>query len=411
MISVHACPLAPLGGWETGGLNVYLRELSRALAARGVTVDIFTRRQGRERPAVSALAPGARVVHLDAGPARHVDKYEVLDYLPEFACNLQRFRALDGARYDLIHAHYWLSGRVAAIFKEVWGVPLVASFHTLGELKGRAALSPDEREEAVRTSIEARLMAQADRIVAATAVDREQMVRFYGAAPQKIRIVPGGVDLDRFRPLERGPARQAFGIDAADPVLLFVGRIQPLKGVEVLLRAAALLAAELPRLRVLVVGGLGDGRGPEARELRRLHGIAAALGIADRVAWLGAVEQARLPALYAAADVTVMPSAYESFGLVAVESLACGTPVVATRVGGLATIVQDGTNGLLVPWRDPALFADRIRTILTDDALRQAMCARAPLTVRRYGWPGIAAAMHGLYAELVAAPASLPARR
>lgn len=401
VLSVHACPLAPLGGWETGGLNVYVRELSRELARRGVKVDVFTRRRGAARPPVVELEPGFRVIHLEAGPARHVDKYEVLDYLPELACNLQRFRSLDGTSYDLLHSHYWLSGRVASIFKELWRVPMVAMFHTLGVLKSQVALSDDEREDEVRVSIEARTMAQADRIVAATPADRAQMVRYYHAPPGKITIIPGGVDLSLFRPRRRAEARRRLGLADDDAVLLFVGRIQQLKGVDVLLRAAALLRTELPRLQVLVVGGLGDGTGPEARELRRLHALASQLGIADRVRWLGAVDHPRLPAIYSAADVTVMPSTYESFGLVAVESQACGTPVVATRTGGLATIVQDGETGFLVPWRDPALFAERILATIADPALRQQMGWRATASVQRYGWPSIAAAMLALYEELV----------
>src|SRR5262252_475911 len=213
VLSMHTCPLAPLGGWETGGMNVYVRELGRALAARGARLDIFTRRQATDVADVVEFAPGARVIHIDAGPHRHVDKYDILDYLPDFACGVQRFRALTGASYDLIHSHYWLSGRLGLLFADRWGVPMVSTFHTLAQLKNRVAESAAEREQAVRYEIERRTMASSDRIVALTAVDRQQMTRHYGAlAP--IEVIPGGVDLERFSPQSRAAVRQALGFDA-----------------------------------------------------------------------------------------------------------------------------------------------------------------------------------------------------
>src|SRR5215472_15824501 len=216
-------------------MNVYVRELSRALASRGVEIDVFTRRQTVDVPDVVEFAPGARVVHLDAGPHRHVDKYDVLDYLPDFACGIQRFRALTGASYDLIHSHYWLSGRLGVLFADRWGVPLVSTFHTLAQLKNRVAETAAEREQAVRYEIERRTMAASDRIVALTGVDRQQMIRHYGEqAP--IVVIPGGVDLARFKPLPRGTARKQLGLGSTHKILLFVGRIQRLKGLEVLLR-------------------------------------------------------------------------------------------------------------------------------------------------------------------------------
>ncbi len=397
VLSTHTCPLAPLGGWETGGMNVYVRELGRALGARGIGVDIFTRRQNGDVADVVEYAPGARVVHLDAGPNRHVDKYDVLDYLSEFACGVQRWRALTGASYDLIHSHYWLSGRLALLFSEHWGVPMVSMFHTLARLKNRVAESAAEREQEVRYEIERRTMAGSDRVIAATETDRTQIVRHYGQlAP--INVIPGGVDLAQFRPRGRREARHTLGLPPEQQVLLFVGRIQRLKGLEVLLRAFAQLG-ELDA-RVLVVGGQ-PSTSHESREIARLQHLTTRLGIAERVTFSGAVSHERLPVYYAAADVTVMPSSYESFGLVAVESLACGTPVVATRVGGLASIVRDGETGLLVPWRDPALFAERLRTLLTDPLMRQRFSAAARESVLRYGWDRIADEHLALYDEVL----------
>jgi D-inositol-3-phosphate glycosyltransferase len=397
---MHTCPLAPLGGWETGGMNVYVRELGRALAARGVQVDIFTRRQTTDVADVVEYAPGARVIHIDAGPHRHVDKYDVLDYLPDFACGVQRFRALTGASYDVLHSHYWLSGRLGLLFADRWGVPLVSMFHTLAQLKNRVAEAPAEREQAVRFEIERRTMAGSDRIVALTSVDRQQMIRHYGElAP--ILVIPGGVDLQRFRPHPRSEARRALGLEPADRIVLFVGRIQRLKGLEVLVRAFARLN-DLDRARLVIVGGQ-PGTTPESREIARLQHLAARLGVAERTRFVGAVAHDQLPLYYSAAEVSAMPSSYESFGLVAVESLACGTPVVATRVGGLRSIVRDGETGLLVPWRDADLFAERLRRVLTDDGLRAGLASRARESVLGYGWDRIADEHLAVFAEVRAA--------
>ena len=380
-------------------MNVYVRELARALGARGVAVDIFTRRQSSQAADVIEYTPGARVVHLEAGPRRHVDKYDVLDYLPDLACGLQRWRALTGLSYDLIHSHYWLSGRLGLWFSDRWGVPLVSMFHTLAQLKNRVAESTAEREQQVRSEIERRTMAGSDRVIAATEIDRNQMVRHYGElAP--IEVIPGGVDLQRFRPMDKAAARASIGLPRPGRVLLFVGRIQRLKGVEVLLRAFTLLRPRLDA-RVVVVGGR-PSTSHEAREIGRLQQLAGRLGIGERVTFTGAIPHDELPRYYAAADVTVMPSSYESFGLVAVESLACGTPVVATRVGGLRAIVRDGETGFLVPWRDPTLFAERLGAVLLDDPLRARLSAAARASVALFSWDRMAEAHLALYADVLA---------
>lgn len=378
-------------------MNVYVRELERALGARGLGVDIFTRRQTPHVPDVVEYSPGARVIHVDAGPPRHIDKYDVLDYLPDFACAVQRFRALTGTSYDLIHGHYWLSGRLGLLFADRWGVPLVSTFHTLAQLKNRVAETAAEREQSVRYEIERRTMAGSDRIVALTAVDRQQMMRHYGSlAP--IAVIPGGVDLGRFRPVQPAEARRALGLDRRSNILLFVGRIQRLKGLEVLLRAFARLGDLDAKL--VVVGGQ-RGTGQESREISRLQHLAAKLNVADRTMFVGAVSHEQLPLYYSSADITVMPSSYESFGLVAVESLSCGTPVVATRVGGLTSIVRDGETGLLVPWRDADLFAAALRRVLKNEPLRQHLARQARESVLGYGWERIADEHEALYADVL----------
>ena len=396
VLSMHTCPLAPLGGWETGGMNVYVRELGRALAARGHSIDVFTRRQTTDVPDVVEYAPGARVIHIDAGPHRHVDKYDILDYLPDFACGIQRYRALTGASYDLIHSHYWLSGRLGLLFADRWGVPLISTFHTLAQLKNRVAETSAEREQTVRFEIERRTMAASDRIVALTGVDRQQMIRHYGEF-SPIVVIPGGVDLQSFAPRRQSAARQELGLDATARSVLFVGRIQRLKGVEILVRAVAQLDAQL-----VIVGGR-PGTSHESREIARLQHLAVRLGVADRTHFVGAVPHEQLPTYYAASDVVAMPSSYESFGLVAVEALACGTPVVATRVGGLRAIVHDGEAGLLVPWRDADLFAERLSRVLNDSALRTRLAANARASVLQFGWDRIAEEHVALYEEVRAA--------
>jgi D-inositol-3-phosphate glycosyltransferase len=405
VLSVHTCPLAPLGGWETGGMNVYVRELCRGLGRLGVMTDVFTRRQDPDTPTVVEIGEHSRVIHVDAGAPRHRDKYAVVDDLPELACNIQRYRNHAGARYDLIHSHYWLSGRLATLFKEHWHAPVVAMFHTLAALKNRVAQDSADMEQQIRVDIERRTMATADRIIAATEVDRSHMLEAYQANPRKIAVVPGGVNLDLFGPGDRQAARARLGL-GPEPTLLFVGRIQRLKGIDILIRAAAELRADIGGLRVLVAGGTGDEVGrqvsEEARELQRLRGLVDALDLGGVVRFIGAVDQANLPEYYRAADVTVMPSTYESFGLVAVESMACGTPVVASRVGGLATIVRDGENGALVPWRDPQLFADHIRPILTDTAFARSLRRGALETAQQFSWDAVAERTVGVYDSLLA---------
>jgi D-inositol-3-phosphate glycosyltransferase len=405
ILSVHTCPLAALGGWETGGMNVYVRELCRGLGRLGVMTDVFTRRQDPNVPTVVELGEHARVIHVDAGAPRHRDKYAVVDDLPELACNIQRYRNFVGARYDLIHSHYWLSGRLASLFKEHWRAPVVAMFHTLGALKNRVAQDAAEIEQQIRVDIERRTMAMADRIVAATEVDRAHMLEAYAASARKIVVVPGGVDLELFVPGSRAAARRALGL-GPEPTMLFVGRIQRLKGIDILIRAAAELRDEIGPVNVLVAGGTGDdsGRLPteEARELARLRRQVDELELGGVVRFVGAIDQRRLPEYYRAADVTVMPSTYESFGLVAVESMACGTPVVASRVGGLATIVRDGENGALVPWRDARLFADRLRPILTDARYAASLSRGALATARQFSWDAVAERTVSVYDGLLA---------
>jgi D-inositol-3-phosphate glycosyltransferase len=405
MLSVHSSPLAALGGKEAGGMNVYVRELSRELGRRGVDVDIFTRSQNLSAPPVVALDSHVWVVNLHTGPRAPYDKNWVLTYLPEFVNRVRCFADGEDLHYDLIHSHYWLSGEAALALRRSLGAPVVHMFHTLGALKNRVARGAEERETTQRVAIERKLMDQADAIVAATALDRDQMVEHYGADGGRIAVIPCGVDLARFQPSDMAEARAA--LDLPPPphrLLLLVGRIEPLKGIESLIRAVAMLTERRPAwcdgLTALVVGGGGEGeRAAWNAEQRRLDVLRRDLGVADAVRFLGARPQEQLPLLYAATDVVTMPSYYESFGMAALEGLACGRPVIATAAGGPALIVEDGVSGLITPPGDAAALAERIERLLVDDALRADMGAAARRRAAGYGWPVVTCDVMRVYRE------------
>ncbi len=405
MLSVHSSPLAALGGKEAGGMNVYVRELSRELGRRGMGVDIFTRSQDPSALPVAVLDRGVRVINLHTGPRAPYDKNWVLTYLPEFVNRVRCFADGEDLTYDLIHSHYWLSGAAALALRRSWGVPVVHMFHTLGALKNRVARGEEEREAGQRIVIERRLMEHADAIVAATALDRDQMVEFYRVEADRIRVAPCGVDLELFQPGDPAPMRAELGLPPPPHrLLLLVGRIEPLKGIDALIRAVALLIERRPAWRgaltALVVGG--DGEGERARwnaEQRRLDALRHDLGVAGAVRFLGARPQERLPQLYAAADIVTMPSHYESFGMAALEGLACGRPVVATAAGGPALIVEDGTSGLLMPPGDAVALAECLERLLDDDALRERMGVAARWRAERFGWPAITCEVMQVYRE------------
>lgn len=416
MLSVHSSPLARLGGKEAGGMNVYVRELARELGSRGIPVDIFTRSQDRRAPTVEPLAYGVRVINLHTGPAAPYDKNWVLTYLPEFVSRVRCFADGEDLSYDVIHSHYWLSGEAAVRLGRSWGVPTVHMFHTLGAMKNSVARSKEETETGLRIGIERRLMQEIDVIVAATPLDRAQMVWNYGADAERIRVVPCGVDLRRFQPRDPLAARAQLGLSANERLLVCVGRMEPLKGMDALLRAMALLIERQPaqreKLRVLLIGGDSESR-PESwnGEQRRLNALRHELHIADRVSFLGAQSQELLPSYFAAADVVAVPSHYESFGLVALEALACGAAVVSSNAGGLGLTIEDGRSGLLFPPDDHVALANQIGRILGDESYAAELRAGAQRRAREYGWPTIARRVSGIYEELVASSVANRAAR
>jgi D-inositol-3-phosphate glycosyltransferase len=410
MLSVHTCPLAMLGGKKTGGMNVYVRDLSRELGRRGIHVDVFTRSQDDCVPHVSHdLGYGGRVIHVPAGPERPIPLVEVGDYLDEFVEGVLAFADAEGIRYDLLHSHYWLSGLVASRLRDAWQlqdgrtVPIVQMFHTLGHMKNRIAQDPRERAAPARIDGEQAVLRLADRIVVSTPAELAQLNWLYGADMQKVTVIPPGVDLNRFQPIAKPVAKEAVGIPLQDRSILFAGRIEPLKGIDTMLRAIALIQKRRPDavagVSVSIVGGdpwsddLDD-------EMARLQALRQELDIHDLVTFVGSKDQDILPYYYAAAEMVVMPSHYESFGLVALEAMATGTPVIASEVGGLAFLVRDGETGFHVPSRDPEALAESIYTLLTNDDCRKRMGMQALEHARRYAWPRIANRMLGLYRDL-----------
>lgn len=402
MLSVHTCPLAALGGKETGGMNVYVRELSRQLAARGHHVDIFTRSQDPRVPhEVPGLEIGARVFHVPAGPEAPYDKRRLFDYLPEFVQGVRKEMERDNVRYDVYHAHYWLSGWVARALQRAQPAPIVQMFHTLGALKNQVAIRSTDRETERRIAVEREIMQFADRIIAATPRDCQQMIDLYDAPPYKISIIPPGVDLDLFHPPEITDRKQYF---KDEHTVLFVGRIDPIKGLDTWFRAMKLVVEQDPSLRgrvcVCIIGGDVNEEEPND-ELARLQALKDELGIADIVTFLGKRSQESLPYYYASADVVVMPSRYESFGMVALEAMACGTPVVASDAGGLSFVVRDGETGFLVPEGDAQAMAQCLSRLLHDAELRARLGKRGVEVAREYAWTRIADQIETLYQQVV----------
>lgn len=377
LLSFHGCPVARLGEKDTGGMNVYVLQLAREFAAKGYEVDVFTRFHDPADPKIVELEDGARVIHLDAGPL-DAAKEDLFNYIPMFIRELYDFQRSEEIRYDMIHSHYWLSGRVGMALSREWNVPHATTFHTLAKTKLRARVG--EREPQLRQDIEALVMSDADGIVVSTEEEKHDVISLYNAPPHKVEVIPAGVNLDMFSPVEQDYARRELSIEEEN-VILYVGRIEPLKGIDILLRAVPLLECTSD-LRVLVVGGNPSGD----TEMERLKTISEELGIRDSVTFTGPVPQDRLPSYYSAADVNVLPSHAESFGLAALEAMACGTPVVVSRVGGLKTFVDNAKTGYLVPWRCPEAFAQRLDMLLASPDLRDAMGRAAREKALSMGW-------------------------
>ena len=405
VLSVHTSPLEQPGTGDAGGMNVYIEQTAVRMAARGVAVEVFTRATSSELPAVAELAPGVTVRHIAAGPFEGLAKNDLPGQLCAFTAGVLRAEARhEPGHYSVVHSHYWLSGQVGWLARDRWGVPLVHSAHTLAKVKNNAMADGDTPEPAGRVIGEEQVVAEADRLVASTDVEARQLVDFYDADPGRIVTVPPGVDLATFVPGSRLPARRRLGLREEDVVLAFAGRIQPLKAPDVVLRAAAELVRRDPSLRtrlvVLVVGG-PSGSGLERP--RGLEELAAALGIADVVRFLPPQPRERLADVYRAADLVAVPSHNESFGLVALEAQACGTPVVAAAVGGLPVAVADGVSGVLVGSHRTIDWADALAAVALRPAYREQLAAAAVGHARRFSWDLTTDALLATYADAVTA--------
>ena len=400
VVSVHSSPLAPPGVGDSGGMNVTIRALAGELARSGVESDLYTRATSPDDPPVVELQPGVRLLQLPAGPAAPVPKQTLPRYLCAFLCALLRAGERYGP-YDVLHSHYWVSGWVARLARERWDIPMIHSFHTLGRVKNLSLAAGDEPEPPTRLAGEERVAAAADCLLAPTPVEARQLVELYGAAPARVRVVPYGVDRARFHPGDRDAAKATLGVTRRH-VLAFVGRLQPLKAPDVAVLTLATLARQRPDLDVelLVVGGASGNGGGEPARLGRL---AADAGVADRVRFLAAQPHDRLATVYRAADLVLMPSWSESFGLVALEAQACGTPVVAAEVGGLQHAVGDGTTGVLVNSHQPEAWADAVARLLSNPRRLAAMGAAAARFAGVHGWDRTAAKLLGIYGDLVQA--------
>lgn len=382
MLSVHSCPMGKLGSKDTGGMNVYIRELARELGRLGHSVDIYTRAHDPADPQIIELGDNVRLIHLQVGDVEQMHKLVLYTHLADMACSVENYRKNNNLKYDLIHSHYWLSGWVGKQLQIWWNIPHIIMFHTLATAKNSVSIGEEEPE--LRVVNERELIRDCHRIITATAREKDELIQVHDASSQKIGVVPCGVNLDLFKRVDKEIARKHLGFNGSS-IILFVGRIDPLKGIDNLLESMSQLSTERD-VKLILVGG-GDEEQPE---VKKLLGLSRRLNIQDAVTFVGTVSQEELPLYYSAADVCAIPSYYESFGLVALESLACGTPVVSTRVGGMENIISQGHNGYLIKDNAPNHLADSISTLLSESACFDDTAESIRESVNRFNWSSIA---------------------
>jgi D-inositol-3-phosphate glycosyltransferase len=404
MLSVHSCPMAALGGKETGGMNVYVRELSRQMGRMGVQVDIFTRSQNPHIARVVSLARNVRVIHIVAGPEEPISKYKLLPYMPAFGARVIEFAQKERITYELIHSHYWVSGQVGEQLKRRWGIPLVHMFHTLGAVKNTSSRGLGNQEPKTRLRVEGEIARSADLLIVSSPWEKEQILRHMRASPLRLKVIPCGVDLTLFKPISAARAMAALRLFRKE-FILFVGRIDAVKGIDVLIRAVHHLSCKPDTgkypLGLIVIGGeLDADPQKETEEMQRLRKLVARLKLQDRVAFYGAQPQNSLPHFYAAAQALVLPSRTESFGMVALEAMACGTPVIGSRVGGLAYTIENGRTGLLVAEGDWLELAHRICDVIENRSLKKRLVRGALARVKQFSWPAIARQVLAAYGSM-----------
>lgn len=385
MLSAHSCPVGNIGTRDTGGMSIYIRELARELNNQGHYVDVYTRVHDPRDPQFVSLGQNARLIHLKAGEEKAIPKLAVYYYLPEFTFNLENFRKQNSLQYDLIFSHYWLSAWAGEYLQQRWRVPHITMFHTLGAVKN--AIGIGEVEPELRIETEKHIAQNCQRIIASTEREKEKLTSYYHASPERISVIPCGVNLELFQPMDKAQAKQQLGFSDRK-IILFVGRIEPLKGINQLLKAMTYLP-DIHGARLVIVGGDEHSQ----HELDSLQKLSSELHIQDSVTFLGRMKQEQLPCFYNAADVCVIPSYYESFGLVALESLACGTPVVATDVGYFKNIIREGKTGFIVADNAPPHLADKIALLLAkpNGNARYALSLRT--SVSKLSWANVAKAI------------------
>ncbi len=404
VLSVHSCPLAALGGKETGGMNVYVRELSREMGRLGLRVDVYTRSQNPHISRIVPLGRNARVIHLQAGPEEPVPKNEIIKFLPEFTAKILQFTKENRIHYDLIHSHYWLSGSVGGQLKRQWSIPLVHMYHTLGVLKNSVSRNKEEKESKGRLKVEKQIMSMADCLIAPSPWEREQMILHNHPQPLKIQIIPCGVDLTLFKPITSSKAKKILGLSERE-FILFVGRIDAIKGIDVLIKAVHHLSHRHlkgnQKVGLIIIGGeLDEDPHAESQEMQKLRKMVSRMKLQEKVAFWGSQRQDLLPYFYSAAKAMVLPSRYESFGMVALEAMACGTPVIASKVGGLQYTVEDGQTGILIPEGDWQLLANRIREVIENPSATKKLTQAALSKVQQFSWPIITQKVLTLYDSL-----------
>ena len=391
-LSMHTSPLLQPGVGDAGGMNVYIDGLARTMVGRGVTVDVYTRRTSPEQPTEIEVIPGYRVLHVDAGPPEPMAIRPMAIYVTEFAEAVIARVESEGAVPDIIHSHYWLSGWAGLLIKRRLGVPLANSFHTLGRVKDLHKRRDEAPESLLRIAAEGEVIDNSECVVASTPLEAQDLLEHYGADPGRLCTSPPGVDHSVFHPADRDRARTRVGF-GEPPVLLYAGRIQPLKGVDVAIGAFALIRETIPHASLVIVGGPSGDQG--GAEMERLRVMADAVG---NVEFRAPVPHDDLADHYRAADLLLLPSRSESFGLVAAEAQSCALPVIAARTGGLAYVVADELSGLLVEGWDPADHAAAALRVLTDPLLEKQLGDGAVEWSQRFSWEATANRFLELYA-------------
>lgn len=402
MLSYHTCPLALQEGKEMGGMNVYVLELSRELARRGIAVDVFTRSQDADQPYIVPVEPGFRVIHVTAGPQHPVPKKQLRQYLPEFIAGYHRFVQEQGVTYDVLHGHYYLSGLAGLEIRRASAapLPLLLSFHTLALMKNLVARDELEREEGDRIEAEFALVQAADGIIAPSVSDSQYLQYLLQARAERVTVIPPGVDVQNFHPLDQAAARAHLGMSAADRVILFCGRIEPLKGIDLLLYALKIMLEQHPELRVClwIIGGDVSGTPDRwSKELQKLEKLRHQLKLTPHVTFAGQQGQDVLPYYYNAADLVVMPSHYESFGMAAAEAMACGTPIITTNATGISSLIDEKHDLLITSVNNPLLLASQMAHLLLDHADRAQIGAQMRATVQDLNWQTIAGRVLAVY--------------